>query len=290
MNEYLETIELYFELKDSPESTKESYWRRMRSFLSYIQELEKTIEDINETDIQHYILYLKRNKGLSAGTINNYISAIRFFYTYVLGKEWDSRKIPRMKRIPSFPVILPKEDVLIFLDKTKNLKHKAILLLIYGSGLRISEVARLKVGDISSKNMTIRVEQAKHNTNRYTILSQTALETLREYFKCYFAQTPYTRNDWLFPGKTKNEHIHARTIRNTIIKLRNKLGLDSRISAHTLRHCFAAHALEDGVDPIFIQQMLGHKRLQTTEAYLHMTSKSIMGIRSPLDIQAESTE
>jgi len=188
-----------------------------------------------------------------------------------------------MKRVATFPVIPPKEDVLAILHETANLKHKAILVLIYGSGLRVSEVAKLKIRDICSKTMRVRVEQAKHNTNRYTILSNTALDVLRDYFKACFCVSEYTIDDWLFPGQNKRDHINVKTIKNTLIKLRNRLQLDQNISAHTLRHCFATHALEDGVDPVFIQQMLGHKRLQTTLTYLHMTSKSLMGIKSPLD-------
>jgi integrase/recombinase XerD len=131
------------------------------------------------------------------------------------------------------------------------------------------------------------VENAKHNTNRYTILSDTALEVLREYFRNYFSTKKYKPNDWIFPGQNNQDHIHVKTIKNTMIKLKDKLELDSTISAHTLRHCFATHALEDGVDPVFIQQMLGHKNLQTTLAYLHMTSKSLMGIKSPLDTRGD---
>lgn len=188
-----------------------------------------------------------------------------------------------MKRVRKFPIIPPKQDVLSILSATSNLKHKAILTLIYGSGLRVGEVARLKISDICSQSMRVRVEYAKHNTNRYTILSDTALLALRKYFRAYFSSKSYRPDDWLFPGKDKNEHIHVKTIKNTLIKLRNRLQLDQNISAHTLRHCFATHALEDGVDPVFIQQMLGHKNLQTTLTYLHMTSKSLMGVKSPLD-------
>ena len=283
MNHYEQKIDLYFELKGAPDSSKESYLRRIKAFIKFIQKRQQPIENITESDIQQYILYLKKEKGLSAGTINNYISAIKFFYTYVLDKEWNSKKIPRMKRVATFPVIPPKEDVLAILHETANLKHKAILVLIYGSGLRVSEVAKLKIRDICSKTMRVRVEQAKHNTNRYTILSNTALDVLRDYFKACFCVSEYTIDDWLFPGQNKRDHINVKTIKNTLIKLRNRLQLDQNISAHTLRHCFATHALEDGVDPVFIQQMLGHKRLQTTLTYLHMTSKSLMGIKSPLD-------
>lgn len=283
MKQYEQKVELYFELKGIPDSSKESYWRRMRAFLLFMKDHNRLIEEMNEDDIQQYILFLKREKELSAGTINNYISAIKFFYTYVLEKDWNPKKVPRMRRIQKFPVIPAKEDVLSLINSTHNLKHKAIFVLIYGSGLRVSEVAQLKISDICSKTMRIRVENAKHNTNRYTILSETALEVLREYFRNEFSTTNYQPNDWLFPGSHKKNPIHVKSIKNTIIKLRNKLNLDSRISAHTLRHCFSTHALEDGVDPVFIQQMLGHKSLKTTLTYLHMTSKSLMGIKSPLD-------
>jgi len=283
MKHYEQEIDLYFELKGTPDSSRESYLRRMRAFINFMQARHKCMEDVAECDIQQYILYLKRDKGLSAGTINNYISAIRFFHTHVLGKEWNPLKIPRMIRMHKFPVVPPKQDVLAILNATANLKHKAILVLLYGSGLRVGEVAKLKICDICSKSMRVRVDNAKHNTNRYSILSDTALEVLRKYFRAYFSAISYKPDDWLFPGRNSSEHIHVKTIKNTLIKLRNRLQLDQNISAHTLRRCFATHALEDGVDPVFIQQMLGHKSLKTTAAYLYMTSKSLMGIKSPLD-------
>lgn len=283
MNKYKQDIELYFELKGATEASKESYRRRMEAFIAFLQDRNICLETLTETDIQQYILYLKREKKLSAGTINNYISAIRFFYTYVLGKEWDQKKIPRMKRRTYFPVIPPREDVMAILNATTNLKHKAILALVYGSGLRVSEVARLRICDICSKTMQVRVEHAKHDTNRYTILSETALTVLRQYFRITFAPGSYKLEDWLFPGQKPGEHINVKTIKNTLIKLRNRLQLDQRISAHTLRHCFATHCLENGVEIAFIQQMLGHKNLKTTNIYLHMTSKSLMGVKSPLD-------
>jgi integrase/recombinase XerD len=283
MNSYQEEIDLYFELKGAPASTKESYIRRINAFIDFMQDKQKSMEELTERDIQQYILYLKNQKGLSAGTINNYSSAIRFFYTNVLGKVWNPQKLPRMKRRAHFPVIPSREEVLVLLDGTTNLKHKALLLLLYGSGLRVSEVARLRICDICSKTMRVRVEKAKHDTNRYTILSETALVVLRQYFKTAFSPGSYKPEDWLFPGQKPGEHIHAKTIKNTLIKLRDKLKLDHRISAHTLRHCFATHCLENGVELVLIQQMLGHKNIKTTYIYLHMTSKSLMGVKSPLD-------
>ena len=188
-----------------------------------------------------------------------------------------------MKQVPAFPIVPAKADVLMLINATTNLKYKAILVLLYGSGLRVSEVAKLKISDICSKSMRVRVEKAKHNTNRYTILSATALDILRKYFKTHFHSKGFHSEDWLFPGRNQGEHINIKSIKNTFIKLRNCQHLNQNISSHTLRHGFATHSLEDGVDPIFIQQMLGHKHIQTTLAYLHMTSKSLMGVKSPLD-------
>lgn len=198
MDQYQQEIELYFELKGTPESSRESYTRRMNGLLKHLKVRNLRAEDIRETDIQQYILYLKNQKQLSPGTINNYISAIRFFYTYVLDKQWNPRKIPRMKRLVKFPVIPSREEVLEIINAATNLKHKALLSMIYGSGLRVGEVVRLKIQDICSKTMRVRVENAKHNTNRYTILSQQALIVLREYFRANFDQ--YQLEDWLFPG------------------------------------------------------------------------------------------
>jgi len=282
MKEYEKKIELYFELKGTPESSQQSYRRRIKAFMKYQQKHQRCLENLTDNDVHQYILYLKKEKGLAAGTINNYISAIRFLYTFVLNKEWDTTKFPRMKRVHAFPVIPSREDVLAILRGTTNLKHQTILVLLYSSGLRVSEVAKLRISDICSKTMRIRVDQAKHNTNRYTILSSTALQVLRKYFKAYFTNG-YAPDDWLFSGREINSHINVKTIKNAIIKIRKRLNLNPNISAHTLRHCFATHALEEGVDPVYIQQMLGHKRLNTTLAYLHMTSKSLMGIKSPLD-------
>lgn len=187
MENYLEEINLYFELKDTPYSSRESYFRRIKAFIEFMQNKGKDPVLTEEKDIQQYILYLKKEKGLTAGTINNYSSAIRLFYTRILEKKWDPNKIPRMKIREKMPVVPPKEDILAILNATTNLKHKALIELLYGSGLRVSEVAKLRIRDICSKTMRIRVENAKHDTNRYTILSEVSLEVLRQYFKEYFS-------------------------------------------------------------------------------------------------------
>ncbi len=154
-----------------PESSRESYAHRMNAFLTYMQRHNRPLDDTDFEDIQQYILYLTKERDLSSATINNYISAIKFFYTYVLENEWSPIKVPRMKIKQNFPVIPSREEIWLLINATDNLKHKAILLLTYGSGMRVSEVAKLKIGDISSKRMSIYIDKAKHDTNRYTILS-----------------------------------------------------------------------------------------------------------------------
>lgn len=283
MDNYEKEIELYFELKDTPDSSKESYLRRIKAFILYLEKNQKSVGNFTISDIQQYMLHLKKEKGLKAGTINNYISSIRFFYIHVLDKEWNPKKVPRMKRVSELPVIMAKEDLLNFLGQVTNLKHKTILALMYSSGLRVNEVAKLRICDVCSKTMTLRIEGAKHGTNRYTILSTTALELLRHYFKEYLSNTGYRKEDWLFPGQETGKHLSVKSIKNTIIKLRNRLEMDQRISSHSLRHCFAVHSLEDGVEPVIIQQLLGHKSFHSTSQYLRMTSKSLMGTKSPLD-------
>ncbi len=284
MNSYKQELELYFELKGVADSTVKSYTYRINVFTTFLQDRGKSIEDFSDSDIQQFILYLKRERGLTPATINNYINGIKFFCTHVLDRTWNPRKVPRMKRTASFPVIPSRENMLVLLSGTKNLKHKAILTMLYGSGLRVSEVARLKISDICSKTMRVRVEKAKHGTNRYTILSGAALVVLRQYFRENFLPGSYKPDDWLFPGQKPGQHISTKAIKNTIIKIREELALKQSITSHTLRHCFATHCLENGVDLAFVQQLLGHKNIKTTANYLHMTSKAMMGIKSPLDI------
>lgn len=283
MNTYEQEIKLYFDLKGTPESSRESYNRRMLTFIKYIEDKQKSIEQITERDIQQFILYLKNEKGLQPGTINNYNSAIKFFYTHILDKEWNQRKIPRMRNEQKLPVIPAKEDVLKLINAISNLKHKTIISLLYGSGLRVNEAVALRISDICSKTMQVYIGRAKHNTIRYSILSDNSLKLLRVYFRKNFRPDCYSLDDWLFPGQKAGEHTNVKTIKNTIIKVRDKLQLDPRISAHTLRHAFATHSLEEGVDPVHIKNMLGHKNISTTSIYLHLTSKSLMNIKSPLD-------
>lgn len=257
------------------EATQEGYLRRTKIFL---REVSKEPETINMEDIKKYILHLKNDKKLSLGTINAYISGIKFFYTISLRKDWDEKKVPRMRGYQSFPVVLSKEEVFEILDSVSNLKHRAVLSLMYGSGLRVSEVVKLKVCDIDSKNFQIKIRQSKNKSDRYAILPEYTLVLLREYWKQF--NKP---KDWLFCGANLNEHYHVKSVKNLVIKIRDRLQIQKKISAHTFRHAFATHLLEDDVQLVNIQHMMGHKSLSTTTRYLHMTSKTMMNIKSPIE-------
>lgn len=276
MQEYLDKMRIDMELRSMSQSTIEAYLRQVQVFLRYVQIDE--ITHIRIEDIRNYVLYLKQDKKLSLGTINVYISALKFFYDITLEKDWDYRKVPRMRGYKSLPAVMSRKEVSEVIDSIKNLKHKAILMTMYGSGLRVSEVANLKVSDIDSKNMQIFIRQSKNRSDRYAILSKTNLELLRTYWlKCGKPR------DWLFPGSNPEKPVNVKTIKNLVLKVKNRLGITKKISAHTFRHCFATHLLENGVQLTHIQHLMGHKCFQSTTKYIHMTSKAMMHIKSPLD-------
>jgi len=280
---YSKEVELYFELKGSPKATRESYNCRVNVYLKFLHGRGVTPENSTDRDIQQFILHLKNDLDLQPGTINNYISAIKFFNTHVLERPWNAHRVPRMLNRKKMPAVFPREDVMLFIAGTANLKHKALLSLLYGSGLRAGEAAKLRISDICSKTMQVRVDGAKHGTDRYTILSESSLSILRDYFRAYF-KLGYGRDDWLFPSTAdRTKHITRKAVAKTMQKRREEMRLGPSFTPRTLRTCFATHLLEDGVELAYIQQMLGHRDIKTTAQYTLLTSKSMMGVRSPLD-------
>jgi len=182
-----------------------------------------------------------------------------------------------MKRPQQLPVVLSREEVGRILKTTVNLKHEALLVTAYSAGLRVGEVVRLKVSGVDSKRMQIRVTAGKGAKGRYTVLSETALTVLREYFK---AQKP---QDWLFPGEDPADHLSERSAEHVFEQAKKKAGIIKKATFHTLRHSFATHLLEDGTDIRYIQELLGHDSIETTERYTHVTQPALQRIKSPLD-------
>ena len=199
-------------------------------------------------------------------------------YGKTLGCDWAITHIPFPRKQKKLPIVLSREEAAKFLAAIENIKYRTILSLCYGAGLRINEALQLKVGDIDSMRMMIRVRQAKGNKDRYVMLSPKLLELLREYWR---AKRPET---WLFPRRGKDEHLTASTLQRACKRARQDSGIRKAVTPHTLRHSFASHLLEAGADLRTIQLLLGHNSIQTTTVYTHVSQKSVLATVSPFDL------
>lgn len=279
---YLDKLLLDMTLKNFTQSTMEGYHCYVRIFLEYIH---KDAMLATYTDIRKFIFYLKDQGGKMPSTINCYTAALKFFFEYTLGFQWNSKKVPKMKRDKKLPVILSREEVNFLIDSFDNLKHKAMVSTMYSSGLRVSEVCRLRYEDIRRSQSMIYVSRSKNRQDRYSILSGRNLELLTDYW--YNCGRP---TDWLFPSQVTGGPLTNDSIRLTISGQAEKIGLKQHVTPHTMRHSFAVHLLEDGVSHTVIQQLLGHCSPTSTDVYLQMTSKVLMGIHSPYDRTGGSNE
>jgi len=230
-----------------------------------------TIEQIRD-----YFQYCLVEKKLSKSWMNQLISALKILFCEVLKREWNKINIPRPRREKKLPVVLSREEVKEILNALKNIKHRAFLMITYSAGLRLSEACHLKISDIDSSRMLVRVEQAKGCKDRYAVLSPIALELLRVYWKTYKPK------HWLFENST-HQPVPITTAQCIFKNALEKSGVKKKVGIHSLRHSFATHLLEQGVSLPIIQQLLGHKSLRTTSVYLHVQQYSINAVRSPLD-------
>ena len=244
----------------------------------------KSPAELGDEEIRAYLHYLMEERKASQSVLVQTYSALKFFFENTLQKQWNAIRIPRCKQRRKLPGVLSREEVESILSATKNLKHRAILMTIYSAGLRIGEVTRLKVSDIESGRMMIRVNEGKGLKDRYTLLGERNLEMLRRYWKAY---RPL---EWLFPGRNASEPVSISAIQRVFKTSLAKAGIKKKASVHTLRHCFATHLLESGTDLYYIQRLLGHKSAGTTSVYLHITGKDIGKIKSPIDSWVENQE
>jgi site-specific recombinase XerD len=263
-------------LRGLSKNTLESYTLNARIFLEYCN---RPAEELNEYDIRKFLLYLINEKKASPGTVNNYSSAIRFLFAVTFNRTLNYLQIPRQKNRKTLPEVLTKEEVFSIIENCINLKHKAMLMVIYSSGLRVSEAAALKIQHIDSKNMRLFVDYGKGGKDRYTLLSETCLSVLREYWKKYRPKHP---EGWLFLGTYNVSHITSRGIEWAFDKAAKRARITKNVSVHTLRHAFATHLLEDGATLLQIKELLGHSSIQSTTIYLHLANLTA-DIKSPLD-------
>lgn len=274
MENVIQKLLLDMQLRGMSPSTQQSYSTCVKIFQSFHG---KPVEELGEDEVREFLQYLLKEKKLSTGTVNIYNSALKFLYEVTLQRDWNIKNIPRLKHSRRLPAILSHMEVQSLFDATENLKHKCILMTVYSSGLRVSEVTKLKVNDIDSKNMQIFIRQGKGKKDRYTLLSETNLEMLREYWKSY------RPSDWLFKGHKKGTHISVRTVQKVLEAAKVKAGIKKPITVHTLRHCFATHLLEADTNLYHIKQLLGHTCIQTTCRYLHLMRMDLLKVKSPLD-------
>jgi len=254
--------------------------KTVKAYLRYNKELVKFAgkgsQEINESDIKNYLFYLVEKKDAATSTLNTAVNALGFYYGKILKKKF-MYEIKRPKKDKKLPVVLSQNEVSRILSAVSNIKHKALLMLVYSAGLRVSEVVKLKVEDIDDERKLILVKGAKGRKDRYTLLSDVALETLDVYLKSH------QPTKWLFVGAKKTKHITTRSVGKMFSGTCKKAGIKKEVSVHCLRHSFATHLLESGVDLRYIQELLGHQSSKTTEIYTHVSNKNLRIIKSPLD-------
>ena len=215
--------------------------------------------------------------------MNAAVSALRFFYTRTLDRQDLTRKLHRVKHPRALPTVLSREEVTRMLDATTSLKHQAILSVAYGAGLRASEVTKLKIRDIDSERMLLRVECGKGGRHRNAMLANDLLLLLREWWKVGRKQGVMHPDGWLFPGMHYLKPICYRQVHRIAAEAAHTAGITKRVGPHTLRHSFATHLLEDGVDIRIIQVLLGHAQLTTTALYTRVATRTVRNVVSPLD-------
>lgn len=262
------------QLKGITPRTQKSYLREVRNFAKYFG---MSPEHLGKKEVRKYLLYLLNERNLSEGSFRFYVSALKFLYKTTLKRDWVVKDIRYPKRKKKLPVVLDLSEVEALFSVTTNLKHRAMLMITYCSGLRISEAASLRITDIDSKRMMVRIRQGKGGKDRYSILSRTALECLRMYWRKYHPK------HWLFEGRDKKEHISASTIRAVFSSAKKRAGITKPVCVHTLRHSFATHLVEAGTSLHHVQLLLGHRSPTTTTVYLHVSRLNIAQITSPLD-------
>jgi len=259
--------------------TQASYLRAVRSLAAF---LKTSPDTASAEDLRRFQMHMVEH-GTSPITLNATISGLMFFFDVTLDRGELMAKMQPVRVPLTLPVVLSRLEVSRLLAAAGNLKHQTALSVAYGTGLRASEVISLKVGDIDSQRMTLRVEQGKGRKDRYAMLSPILLERLRAWWRVGHAQGKIMRNGWLFPGLDPVDPLTTRQLNRAIHSAAADAKIDKRVSMHTLRHSFATHLLEQKVDIRVIQVLLGHKHLETTSIYAHVATDLLREVISPLE-------
>ena len=263
------------EIRNLSPNTQLAYLQQVSSFAKYCQ---RSPEVVGPEEIRGYQVYVTNQRKLAPGSLSIIASALRFLYKVTLKRAWVDTEIPLPKKPFILPVILSREEVAHFFESIASRKHRTILMTAYAAGLRISEVTRLKLTDIDSQRMMLRVEQGKGQKDRYVMLSPQLLEILRAYWKLTHSTV------WLFPGDIPGRPISKAAVEQACQKARRVSGIKKPITPHSLRHGFASHLLEAGTDVRRIQLLMGHRSLATTARYLKVATTTVCATTSPFDL------
>ena len=280
MDDYLKQFREMISLRGLTDHTIVSYSTYIRVYLDYLSYiLHKMPEDVSWAELRGFVRWLQKEKNLSDRTINHCISQLRFFTLYVLHKPWDASQLP-MRRFDSYLSYVPSQkETWAFIHSFSNLKHKAILSLMYSAGLRVGEVCALRYEDISRSSMRIHIRHSKARSDRYAILSRNALDILTQYW--FHAGRP---TGFLFPSRNDPARPMASyTVNQFIFAKEKELGLKHQLTCHSFRHAFGTHLFENGADLLTIKALLGHKSLNSTTIYVHLASNGIRNAVSPFD-------
>jgi site-specific recombinase XerD len=259
--------------------TQTAYVRAVKNFTRF---LGRSPDTATAEDLRRYQLHLVDN-GISSISLNATITALRFFFQNTLDRGNAMAKMSAVHEPRTLPVVLSREEVARLIESAGNLKYQAALSVAYGAGLRAGEVVALKVGDIDSTRMTLRIEQGKGRKDRYAMLSPLLLERLRAWWQAAHAKGKMLDGGWLFPGQNPINPLTTRQLNRVCHAAAAVAQIDKRISMHTLRHSYATHLLEQKVDIRIIQVLLGHKKLETTALYAQVATEVLREVISPLE-------
>lgn len=259
--------------------TQRNYVRDVGRFATFLGRPPDTAtaDDLRRFQVE------QQDAGTPVPTMNSIVSALRFFYTHTVDRPDLARKLVRLARPRKLPVVLSRDEVARLLNATTCLKHQAALSVAYGAGLRVAEVAALKVSDVDSERMLLRVERGKGGQYRNAMLSADLLGLLRQWWRVGRQQGVMHRDGWLFPGQHALKPISTRQLHRVVVEAAQAAEITKRVGPHTLRHSFATHLLEDGVDIRVIQALLGHAKLENTAFYTKVATRTVRAVTSPLD-------
>ncbi|WP_434033076.1 tyrosine-type recombinase/integrase [Cupriavidus sp. a3] len=261
------------QIRNFAENTQKSYLVQVSSFA---RNFRRSPELLGPEEIRTWLVYLREERKLAPASLAASIGALRFLYRVTLKRHWSDDDLPLPKKPVRLPVILSLEEITTFFESIASLKQRTILMTAYAAGLRVSEVVHLKVTDIDSKRMVIRVNQGKNSRDRYVMLSPRLLEILRLYW-----QDAHPR-EWLFPRNIPGRPICRAAVAQACLIARKRSGITKPITPHSLRHAFATHLLEAGTDVRRIQLLMGHRALSTTARYLKVATSTVCATPEPL--------